>query len=484
MRRGKWKTDKHDHDVHLHVSADDAMVEEGNHRVLAADDAGLPTFPAHVTFTPDALHRLPEVSGTHRTAALDDSSVTWHPKAAKDLKSLDKPTQRAVLDGLDGIVNQSPTTLAQTHPLAGVMKGWYATKVSRGHRIIHRPNDDGGVHVGYVGLHEYEKAIQRLTSLTAGKNGPDYDNLSFHLHDSDDEEHTLIAVHPQHGPVGALSYGAPGNFMADEITGIEVDPAHQRRGVARQMLHHVKTHINDQLVHSESRSDAGEAWAKAVDSEAPEVAAGRIGSPESVGTFDKASYERMLSHTRKTGAAEPDHESSYWHITDDPHFAPRADHVPEDNSISIRPRTSPGLYLTKHPESWVNGHGYVRPYIAEVHVPKGVGRPERYGGEHFVEGKDLDQVKVHRVIPLDEHVRETFHSPGWIEDHHGSAHDGRPMTPRVWGYHGFEQPLTEGYRYSGPDVRDMTPEQHAEHHRRYVDYMVENRGHDRADFED
>ncbi len=68
-----------------------------------------------------------------------------------------------MLDALDGLAAGHPTTLAQTHPLTGPMKGWYATKVSRGHRIIHQPTDGGGIHIGYVGLHEYGKAIQRLT---------------------------------------------------------------------------------------------------------------------------------------------------------------------------------------------------------------------------------------------------------------------------------------------------------------------------------
>lgn len=73
--------------------------------------------------------------------------------------------QKQILGTVDDIVAGDPTTMAQSHPLTGVLKGWTATKASRGHRIVHRPNDSGGIHIGYVGLHEYEKAIQRLTLL-------------------------------------------------------------------------------------------------------------------------------------------------------------------------------------------------------------------------------------------------------------------------------------------------------------------------------
>ena len=73
--------------------------------------------------------------------------------------------QKQILTTIDGITSGDPATMAQSHPLGGPLKGWTATKASRGHRIIHRPNDAGGIHVGYVGLHEYDKAIQRLTSL-------------------------------------------------------------------------------------------------------------------------------------------------------------------------------------------------------------------------------------------------------------------------------------------------------------------------------
>lgn len=174
-----------------------------------------------------------------------------------------------------------------------------------------------------------------------------------------------------------------------------------------------------------------------------------------------------------------DEHESYWHITEDPHFAPRGEHVPHDNSLSITDRTRSGLYLTKDPNAWAQSHGYQRPYLAEVHVPKGLGGDERYGNERFVEGKDVDKVKVHRVIPLDEHIRENYGEPGRIEAWHQGGHDGREIQRSAWGHSTFKEPLGEGYHYSGPDVRDMPASEHRKHYERWRDYMVGggNEGH-------
>ena len=184
--------------------------------------------------------------------------------------------------------------------------------------------------------------------------------------------------------------------------------------------------------------------------------------------------------------AEAEHES-YYHITEDPHFTPDPHRVPSDNALSMSPRTSPGLFLTKNPNGWAQSHGYQRPYLAEVHVPKGVGGSERWGNEHFVKGEDLHKVKVHRVIPLDENIREEYGEPGRIETFHQTSHDGREMQ-RNWGHTTFKEPLGAGYKYSGPDVRDMSPDQHRQHYERWRDYMVGggNEGHQfgRNEFDD
>src|SRR5690606_2851023 len=78
------------------------------------------------------------------------------------LKALDKPVQKQIKGVIEGLARGDQGL--QTHALTQKLSGWYSTKASRGHRVVHRPTDDGGIHVGYIGLHDYDKAIRRLTS--------------------------------------------------------------------------------------------------------------------------------------------------------------------------------------------------------------------------------------------------------------------------------------------------------------------------------
>lgn len=89
--------------------------------------------------------------------------VTFHPKAEKDLARMHKNDQRMIRDTVDRLAAGDPSL--QTHALNGRLQGWYATKASRGHRIVHQPDGQGGIHVGYVGLHDYGDAINRLAAL-------------------------------------------------------------------------------------------------------------------------------------------------------------------------------------------------------------------------------------------------------------------------------------------------------------------------------
>jgi hypothetical protein len=66
-------------------------------------------------------------------------------------------------------------------------------------------------------------------------------------------------------------------------------------------------------------------------------------------------------------------------------------------------------------------------------------------------------------MPIDEWVRETYHSPGWIE----SALDD------IDQYHQFPK----DYRYTGPDVRDMPPEETQRHLDRAARYIETVRPH-------
>lgn len=114
------------------------------------------------------LARAADLSRAGAAGPGDRPGLTWHPQAEKDLKRLDRPVQKQMLTTIDGIRNADPLTMSQTHPLRGSMKGWYATKASRGHRVVHRPTEDGGIHILYCGLHEYGKAEQRLGAHESG----------------------------------------------------------------------------------------------------------------------------------------------------------------------------------------------------------------------------------------------------------------------------------------------------------------------------
>jgi hypothetical protein len=104
-----------------------------------------------------------EVAGREEHAGqrvVGAAPVTFHPAALKELKKLDAQSRRQVASVIDDLEQGRPT---QTHMLGDQLKGWNSTKASRGHRIVHKRDDDGSHYVGHVGLHEYEKAIRRLT---------------------------------------------------------------------------------------------------------------------------------------------------------------------------------------------------------------------------------------------------------------------------------------------------------------------------------
>jgi hypothetical protein len=168
-----------------------------------------------------------------------------------------------------------------------------------------------------------------------------------------------------------------------------------------------------------------------------------------------------------------------YHITDNPRFSLDPRHRPDDNSLSMRnmQQMPKGLFVTKHPEAWVNGHEYVRPFVAEVHVPHGTLQPGHFGGEEFIPAEHFDQAQVKRVIPLDAHAREEYGSHGWIEDHHGTEFDTGKPIPR-WGQPGFKPSgaMPPGYRYSGPDARDMGDREIKQHMKRWSGFMQGARG--------
>jgi hypothetical protein len=165
----------------------------------------------------------------------------------------------------------------------------------------------------------------------------------------------------------------------------------------------------------------------------------------------------------------PGQFETFYHLTDKRNFKPNPKKVPQDNAISIHQRSRPGLFVTSDVEGWWNGHGYHQPYVAELKVPKGVAQDERWEGEKFIPGEHLHQAQVSRVMPVDAHIREKFGEPGWVEDHHDSAFDTGKSFERTWGV-AKRGSVPSDYHYNGPDVRDFTPEQHAEHMKRIRSY--------------
>lgn len=95
---------------------------------------------------------------------VEPRQVTFHPAAKKELAKLDGESRKRVANTISAL--QRGDEGVQTHALLNTLKGWHSTKATRGHRAIHRTLDDGTLHIGYVGLHDYDKANKRLSSLT------------------------------------------------------------------------------------------------------------------------------------------------------------------------------------------------------------------------------------------------------------------------------------------------------------------------------
>lgn len=142
-----------------------------------------------------------------------------------------------------------------------------------------------------------------------------------------------------------------------------------------------------------------------------------------------------------------------WHITSDPNFRPDPNYRPELNSIAGDMIENPpaGLFVTEHPEYWKNGHGYERAYVAEVEGDQTdpPGTVMHKGKEGFMQG----DIKVRRVLPLDEYAREAYGETGWVEDYFGAPR--KKMPPG----------------YVGRSVAEMSPGQIAEWERKFQEYF-------------
>jgi GNAT superfamily N-acetyltransferase len=78
----------------------------------------------------------------------------------------------------------------------------------------------------------------------------------------------LASVAGNKRPVGRLSWNGPDNgpdheHWNDAVSGVDVLPAHQRRGVATAMWQQAKQ-MNPNLRHSHTRTSDGQAWSAKV----------------------------------------------------------------------------------------------------------------------------------------------------------------------------------------------------------------------------
>lgn len=147
----------------------------------------------------------------------------------------------------------------------------------------------------------------------------------------------------------------------------------------------------------------------------------------------------------------------FYHLTDKANFKLNPKKVPADNALALRQREAPGLYVAKDSwdvEGWVNGQGYLRPFVVEIEAPKDVVSDERWGGEGFIPADRFGEVRIKRVIPIDAFAREVYGGPGWVESTVGKEFDSGEQPPEDYG----QRPYGKEYKYDGPDVRDMPAE--------------------------
>lgn len=146
-----------------------------------------------------------------------------------------------------------------------------------------------------------------------------------------------------------------------------------------------------------------------------------------------------------------------YHITNKANFKLNPNYAPTDNSSSIIDRSGQkGIYLARDVERWVNGHDYMRPFVAEIYADPSVVENDkigRWGGEVFVPADQFDKLKINRVMPLDAFAREEYGQHGWFEYSHGHEFDtGNEITAK-----GYEYPF-RNYTYD-KDARHMSPDE-------------------------
>lgn len=182
----------------------------------------------------------------------------------KDIAKLSKQDQESVEATIAAL--SSGVQNLQTHKLTQPLTGWFSTKASRGHRIVHRPDPDvpGGIEIGYVGLHDYGKAINRLTKRLGGLRGPVPSDLVVRRVPlaaplAGGAFGRLVAARGNEAQ-GFLDYGLDQRRSRIFLHAVAVSPQVRRRGVASTLLAALQREFPGYAVDPGYTSDSGEAW--------------------------------------------------------------------------------------------------------------------------------------------------------------------------------------------------------------------------------
>jgi GNAT superfamily N-acetyltransferase len=111
-----------------------------------------------------------------------------------------------------------------------------------------------------LNFHQFEPHVRFNRADQDSNNGP-------HIHSVEIESHG--PDHPDNETIGRLEWHAD----RGEILGVHVDAPYRRMGIANTLFHEAKEHARAQgltePIHSNDRSDVGEAWAKQAGGEIP-----------------------------------------------------------------------------------------------------------------------------------------------------------------------------------------------------------------------
>ena len=104
-----------------------------------------------------------------------------------------------------------------------------------------------------------------------GRNNADFHGVTFRYEKDSEGDHNVIAEHPNESePIGHLTWAGRDyeeGAKFGHIMDVHVAPEYQRKGVATGMYRYAKSLTEPYLpkiMHAESRTTAGDAWAKSV----------------------------------------------------------------------------------------------------------------------------------------------------------------------------------------------------------------------------